>query len=212
MTNGNYLIIIAALIGLFVFRECEHKAEKDQLKDSIVSVKDFMEKELDSYFAGKDIEVQDSVVAHQNLVSSIDEVLADKYIHDTTYLASNTDEFIHRDTVREYFIPKGTKASHEDLWYDIDITLNDSLQIDSLKVRDKIDAVLAWRKPDKSFKWLRKREPIVTVQSYNPYTTIGHVNNLVVKDEKSKFVKVLTSKPMMFLYGVGAAFTYQGFK
>ena len=236
MTNGKYLLIIAGIISLFIFRECEHSSDMKLISLSMESQKNFFEKEMESYFAGEDIKVSDSTTVKQNLVASIEDVLDDKYsnlgdvgsvikvethtvikeviryVHDTTYLSSTTEEFIHRDSVTEHFIAKGSKASANDLWYDINITLGDSLIIDSLLVREKIDAILSWNKPDKSFKFLRKKEPIVTIQSFSPHSNIGYVNNLVVKEKNSKFGNVLTSKPMMFVYGVIGALTYQGLK
>jgi hypothetical protein len=79
-------------------------------------------------------------------------------------------------------------------------------------VRNKIDAILGWQKPDKPLKFLRKAEPVVKINSYNPYSRIGAINNLVVEDERSKFGKVLTSKPMMFLYGVIGGITLLSLK
>ena len=233
MTNGHYLLIIAAIVSLFLMRECEHSSDMKLISQSMESQKAFFEKEMESYFAGEDIKVSDSATVKQNLVASIEDVLDDKYselgdvgsvikvethtvikeviryVHDTTYLSSNTDTFIHRDSVSAHFIAKGSKASHNDLWYDIDVTLGDSLIIDSLLVREKIDAILSWNKPDKSFKFLRKKEPIVTIQSYSPHSNIGYVNNLVVQEKNRNF---LTSKPMMILYGAVGILTYQGIK
>ena len=232
MKTTHWLLIIGVLCGLFIFRECEHSIE---LKDNTESLKAFYEKEKESYFAGKEISVQDRKDVKQNIVASSEDIEAIrnendslrkvksivkvethtkivdriKYKYDTLYLAANLDTFIHRDTVKQYFIPKGSSAGKETLWYDIYTTVGDSLIIDSLKVREKIDVILAYKKPDKSFRFLRTAEPVVSVQSYNPYTNIGMVNNLVVKDEKSKFGKVLTSKPMIFLYGMAAMFTIQ---
>jgi hypothetical protein len=229
MKNNKLIwVVIGIAVAIILFRECEHRSDKKAWKDSTNSLADFLEGEKGSFFAGMDsILVQKEKTVAQNEVLSIDDIeaLADQYpelkdisaiiktelhtmiqdnlgyIHDTVWLSQNTDDFIPRDSVIKYFVPKGTRATKESVWYDIYLTMNDSLQMDSLKVRDKIDAILAWKKPDKKFKWLRKREPIVSIKSYNPYTDIGHVNNLVVKDERSKFVKVMTSKPMMVLYG-----------
>lgn len=239
MKKQGYLVFIVAILALFVFRECEHRSEKKMLAKSMKSQEEFFKKEMDSYFAGMKLEVEDVKNTTQNIVSSIDEIEAIKDLYpefkniesivktelhtnisgslaftppDTIFVPVTTEGMVHIDSINKYYIPRGSKASHDELWYDIAITLNDSLQIDSLRVRDKIDAVLAWKKPDKNFKFLRKRIPVVSVQSYNPYTDIGYVNNLVVKDERSKFAKVLTSKPMMFLYGVGSVFVYQGLK
>jgi len=231
--NRIYLVIIGVIIALLVFRECEHRSDKKAWVESTNSLSDFMEQEKGSFFAGMDsIIVQKEKTVGQNNVLSIDDIeaLAEKYpelkdisaiikteLHtmikdnigyklDTVWLAANTDEFIHRDSVLRHFVPKGSTASKESTWYDIYASIEDSLQIDSLKVRDKIDAILAWKKPDKNFKWLRKRIPVVSVQSYNPYTDIGHVNNLVVRDERSKFAKFMTSKPMMVIYGAAAGY------
>ena len=196
------------------------------------SREDFFELERMSYFDSMDVRIQSIKEAKQNSVLSIDDIEvirnmypgisnieslvktelhsfitgSSTYIYDTVYLAQNNDEYIHRDSVKRNFIPKGTRSIKNDAWYDLSLTIGDSLSIDSLKVREKLDVILGWKKPDKSFKWLRKREPIVSVQSYNPYTEVGYVNNLVVRDERSKFGKVMTSKPMMFIYGLGIGY------
>lgn len=237
MTNGHYLAIILGIVSLFIFRECEHSSDMKLMAQSMESQKEFLKKEMESYFAGMDLKVEDSVTVKQNLVASIEDVLDDKYsdlgdvggvikvethtkiierieyIHDTTYISSVSGDFIHKDSITEHFIAKGSKASASDLWYDINITLGDSLIIDSLLVREKIDAILSYKKPDKSFKFLRKKEPVVTIQSYSPHSNIGYVNNLVVKEDKgSKVGNILTSKPMMIVYGAIGILTYQGLK
>lgn len=228
MTNGSYILIIAVIVGLFIFRECEHSKEIDNMVSTMESRESFFEKEKESFFAEMDIKINDIKESKPNYVVSIDNIDAIRelypdlsnissviktevrteikesieYVYDTTYLALDSNDFIHRDSVIANFIPKGSKVHKNDLWYDLSISLEDSLIIDSLIMRDKIDAVLAWKKPDKNFKFLRKKEPVVSVQSYNPYTKIGYVNNLVVKDERSKFGRIMTSKPMMFMYGI----------
>ncbi len=221
--NKAYLLIIAVVVGLLIFRECEHRSDKKLWEKSMTSLDVFNSMEDSSFFAGKTIEVNDIKDQNQNQVATIEDIesihaqMEDlKYInaliktelhtkiqgnigyrYDTVYLSNNMEEYIPRDSVKKYFLPKGTTASDSTLWYDINITLNDSLQIDSLKVRDKIDVILAYKKP----KWWKLKEPVVRIQSYSPYTDIGYVNNLVVEDEKSKFAKIMTSKPMMVFYG-----------
>jgi hypothetical protein len=219
-----YHIVIGGLILALILNECGHKSSEKAWQESQNSLDNYHRQEDSSYFVGKYIEVNDVKDQVQNNVVSIDDIDALKdefgndlrninailkaelhsmisgnlgYLLDTMYLSADTSLYIHRDSVLKHFVPKNSTASHSELWYDIDVTLADSLRIDSLKVRDKIDVILAYKRP----KWWKAKEPIVRVQSYNPYTTIGSVNNLVVKDERSKFVKVLTSKPMMFLYG-----------
>ena len=202
-----------------MFRECEYSSDKKSWEKSINSVDNYHNQEDSSYFVGKYISVHDTKDQVQKNVVSIDDIddiksqLSDLkninailkaelhsslsttlgYILDTTYLAMDTSLYIHRDSVAKYFVAKGTKSSDSTLWYEINLTLGDSLKIDSLIMREKIDAILAYKRP----KWWKAKEPIVRIQSYNPYTKIGNVNNLVVEDEKSKFVKVLTSKPII---------------
>lgn len=239
MTNGKWLLLVIAVIGISLLRECQHNAKESALEETIASIQSFMETEKESFTAQLEVEVQARKDMEQRFVSTIDDLeeikkqyqgLKDissiikaelhtkikgniEYKHDTTWLTNYPDSLIPIDSVKRHFVPKGTTAEKHDIWYDISLTLDDSLRIDSLLVREKIDAVLGWKKPDdKKFKFLRKRVPVVSIQSYNPYSNIGYVNNLVVKDEKSKFVKVLTSKPMMFLYGVGSLALYQSLK
>lgn len=113
------------------------------------------------------------------------------------------DSLIPVDLVNQFYIPKNSKSSYSDDWIDLAFTIGDSLAVDSIKVRNKIDAVVGWKKSDKAFAFLRKKEPVVEIISYSPYTEIGHINNLTVKPENNnKFLSAITSKPVLFITGV----------
>lgn len=232
MTNGGYLSIIGILIALILFQRFEHRSDMESMKQSFDSLIEFQKNELNSRFAGKDIMVKDIKEMKQNQVASLKELkslnkaysdlkkvnavikaeLATKIkgtikiFYDTTYLSADTGVFIHRDSISKYFIPKQSKALHSEMWYDISTTIGDSLTIDSLNVYNKIDVILGYKKPDKAFKFLRKSEPIVSIQSYNPYSKIENVNNLIVNDNRSKVGKLATSKLAGFTYGILGGF------
>ena len=80
-------------------------------------------------------------------------------------------------------------------------TVGKSFNIDSLILINKFDATLGWKKPDKAFKFLRKSEPVLAFNSYNPYSTAPYINNLVIEDDGTKFGKILLSRPAFFMYG-----------
>ena len=70
---------------------------------------------------------------------------------------------------------------------------------------NKFDVTIGWKKPDKSFKFLRKKIPVVELISYSPYSKINYVNNVVVDDNKSN---IFTSKPAMVVYGAAAGYIF----
>ena len=158
MTNGGYLAIIGAILALFILRECDHKSDRALIEKTIKSQENFFKTELKSYFAGKKIEVNDRKDVVQNEVASTDDIEAIKdlypelkniesliktelhsniggsYVYlppDTIRIPFTPDGMIHKDTIAKYYIAKGSKVKHEELWYDLSISLEDSLIIDS---------------------------------------------------------------------------------
>lgn len=233
MTNGKFTIIIIALIGAFIFRECKHSRDISSMEDSEKALSSFLEKELESSFSDMKNAIAYSVYEmNQNVVKSIDDVKSVKAQYPTLSdsrsivktesifkisgsipiippiksIAGKTDTCISMSFVDSNFIEKGSKASFSSEWYNISITIEDSLKIDSLSVREKIDAVMSWKKSDKAFSFLRKKTPVLSVYSYNPNTGVTFVNNLVVEDKQNVSGKLLLSKPAIFMYGVLAMF------
>jgi len=113
---------------------------------------------------------------------------------------------INRDTVNKYFlrIPKIVSLD-TNKWFSFHVTIDKSLTIDSLKMINKLDASLGWKKPEKRFKFLRKSEPVLALNSYNPYSSIPYVNNFTVEPNGTKAGKILNSRAAWFMYGLGVS-------
>lgn len=111
--------------------------------------------------------------------------------------------YIHRDEVAKNFLRVPAPFEYKDEWFSINGTVNkESTMIDSLSMFNKFDAVIGYKKSEKSFSWLRKKEPVVELTSFSPYTEVTYINNVVVDEKKGKAKSVLLSKPAMLLYGV----------
>ena len=111
-------------------------------------------------------------------------------------------KYIHKDAVDKNFVRIPKKFDYEDDWLSFEGTLNkESLVLDSLFLLNKFDATIGYVKQDVKFSWLKKKEPVVSLKSYNPYTKIVYVNNVVIDNDKGKVGNVLFSKPAMLIYG-----------
>tara|TARA_R110000772_G_scaffold1095_1_gene3854 strand:- start:6120 stop:6836 length:717 start_codon:yes stop_codon:yes gene_type:complete len=227
MTRGGYIFSLIVVILLWGFREWTFHSEKKELTRTISSIQSFFQNERESFMDGKELIAHDLKEMKQLQVASAKEMefLKEQYksfskiqsvikaeitssvkglnipiqIADVNF----PDSLIPVDLVNQFYIPKNSKSSYSDDWIDLAFTIGDSLAVDSIKVRNKIDAVVGWKKSDKAFAFLRKKEPVVEIISYSPYTEIGHINNLTVKPENNnKFLSAITSKPVLFITGV----------
>lgn len=228
MTRGGYISIIVLVVLVWGFREWNFYTEKKSMESSMDSIKSYFEKEKDSFAADRELMVQDVKQMAQLYVSSTEDLnfLKEQYKEFSkiqsvikTEISSSVkglkipiqiadvnfpDSLIPVDIVNQFYIPKNSKSSYSDDWIDLAFELGDSLSIDSIVVRNKIDAVVGWKKSEKSFAFLRKKEPVIDIISYSPYTKVGYVNNLTVEPEnKSKFISTITSKPVILGIGVG---------
>ena len=109
--------------------------------------------------------------------------------------------YVHVDTVSKYFIRTPKKVKYSDDWVSFDATVNKEFTLDSLSLINKFDITIGSKKQDKPLSFLRKREPVVEMKSYNPYSSIPYINNVVFKDDKKGAAKVALSKPAFFVYG-----------
>ena len=111
-------------------------------------------------------------------------------------------DYIHKDDVDKNFIRVPKSFSFEDEWLSFEGTVSrESAVLDSLYLLNKFDATIGYVRPDTTFSWFRKKTPVVSLKSYNPYTKIVYVNNVVVDNDKGKVGNVLFSKPAMLVYG-----------
>ncbi|PHS05099.1 MAG: hypothetical protein COA88_12825 [Kordia sp.] len=116
-------------------------------------------------------------------------------------------QYIHKDTVSMYFLRIPKRFNWEDQWMSISGTIDKNFILDSLKMVNKFDVTLGYKKPDKSFKWLRKSEPVLEFNSYNPYSTVPYINNLVVKKEKKGLARLATSRGACIVYAIALGIT-----
>lgn len=219
------------VLSLLIFRECHHFSnEKSIRKDYRNSIR-FLEQEKKQLHDSDSLKAEEIVIVRQNLASARiasdvlnhnfkrleslvklesktilrDVELKYVYIHDTTYIDRLVmDGELDTSFLNDHYIRIPSKVSKKDEWMSFDATVDKTFKIDSLSMYNKFDAYLGYKKPDKPLKFLRKAEPVLELKSYSPYTKIAYVNNIVVEDKKKG--KFLTSKPAMFLYGIGTGF------
>lgn len=194
------------------------EAEKGQLKNSldlqvadnfimkqnVISeqvAKEQFKKELEGY---KDI----TTYMKSEVMTSIKNLEA-KYESNTNNQFDGIDmkdDYIHKDIVDKNFLRIPESFEYKDEWTTINGTvLKKSTLIDSIGVFNKFDAIIGSKKSEKSFSWLRKREPVLELKSYNPNTQINYVNNITVDNKKGKVGSVLLSPFAMVAYGFIAA-------
>jgi hypothetical protein len=109
--------------------------------------------------------------------------------------------YVHVDTVSKYFIRTPKKVNYSDDWISFDATVNKDFTLDSLSLINKFDITIGSKKQDKPLSFLRKKEPVVEMKSYNPYSSIPYINNVIFKDDKKGAGKIVFSKPAIFAYG-----------
>jgi hypothetical protein len=169
------------------------------LKQNIVTketANKLLEKELKGYKNVKSFVEVKTVTSVKNLTI--------KYVHDTTtYLVSEGGDCISKDSVRNFFVQVPKQFIFEDKWMSLSGKVQkEGLDVDSVKFTNELEVILAYKKAG----IFKKREPVVDIKSYSPYSKIEYANNIVIKDERSKLSKALTSKAAMVGYGILGAF------
>ncbi|MCP3683669.1 MAG: hypothetical protein GY861_13370 [bacterium] len=182
------------------------------LEREIVSVKTFLEEEKNQLISRDSIKAEEIKELNQNLINekSARILLADEYerfksvsshvrFESVTKIDSVFIPFTTTDTLTKYSDCSGDLALN-DGWMNFAGEVDSlGLHIDSLSFVNKFDVTIGKKKSDKPFAFLRKKEYTVELISYNPYTEINYVNNIVV-DEGAKN-KVFNSKPAFMVYG-----------
>lgn len=126
-----------------------------------------------------------------------------RYDHYDTIILNDYTDYVPIDTVKKYFIQIPKKVSFKDQWMSLNATVDTVFQMDSMKFMNKFDVTIGYKKPDKPFKFLRKKEPVVELISYSPYTSVNYVNNITVEDKKSS---IFLSPVATAIYGIGIGF------
>lgn len=109
--------------------------------------------------------------------------------------------YIHRDTIDKYFVRVPQNASFSDKWLSFDATIGHDFKLDSLSTINKFDIIIGYKNQEKPLSFLRKKEPVVEMKSYSPYSSVHYINNVTFKDDRSGAGKLLTSRAAFFGYG-----------
>jgi len=211
---------------LFAMKECSHANE---LEAEVNAVNTFLDIEKQQAIQDSVLHAEDIEEMNQNLMSEISaRILLEKKFEEFQSIQShvkaeiitridtviqyekiespiveNWNDCIPVDTVKEYFIQIPRKAKIEDDWMKLYTTIDTALMIDSMILLNKFDVTIGYKKPDKPLKFLRRKQPVVELKSYSPYSQVNYVNNIVVKGKPDG---VFTSKPAIFGYGFVAGF------
>lgn len=192
------------------------------------SLLSYMEKEKEQMIQSNDLLVQEISIVNQNLVSSTKKVKElsqqfDNYkkiqshikaeilskIEGITIPVITIDKPIYlSDTgctdnkiIKEHFIQIPSKVNFSDTWVSFNGTIGKQFTIDSLSMINKFDVTIGEKKVGKKMLIFNDYEPIVELKSYNPYTTIPYVNNIIVEEKKGKIIKPITLIAVGFATG-----------
>jgi hypothetical protein len=221
-----YILVILVVSALLIFKSCGGKKTEDidgtisflkkrdsvnllkinaqanqivTLRQNLVTeetAKKILEKELKGYKNVKSFVEMKTVTGVKNLTI--------KYVHDTTtFLVSRGGGCMDRDSVINFFVQTPKRFIFEDKWMSLAGKVQkEGIDIDSVKFKNELEVILAYKKAG----IFKKDVPVVDIKSYSPYSTIEYANNIVIKDERSKLSKALTSKAAMIGYGILGAF------
>lgn len=106
---------------------------------------------------------------------------------ETEYVYVPDTNCVPIDTLNKYYtqLPKGVEFKDE--WISFNATVGKKLfTLDSMKVINKFDVTIGERVVGKKFLVFNKKEAVVDLKSYNPYTGIPYLNNIVVEKKETK--------------------------
>lgn len=229
MKDWFYISAIILLIGFLIVRSCEYEKRLENKQTSLERVASF-KAERDSFWSKVDRRATDSVIIDRREVSeeaikqAVDSELGEveqfieaqigsgvsdiKAAYDSDNDTIHDQNCIPVDTVQKYFVRVPEKASFKDEWLTIESTvLRDSLRFDSISMRNRIDATLSVNE-----RIFREDERRLKLNSYSPYSTIDHVNNIEVRRERSKVGNILTSRGAFFVYGVAGGLALENIR
>lgn len=165
------------------------------MKQSIVDdkvVTESLKKELKGY--------KEASLVETRIVTRIDSfriLLHDTVVVDSARLAALNCEYA--DSLLKEFKKKQKFFTFSDNWFTMSGKSSyKEVSFDSLTFKNEFDVILGYKRE----KWYKRSYPVVELKSYNPYSKITYVNNIVVKDKRSKFEKTMLSKPAMLVYGL----------
>ena len=221
------LLIIGAFSVLLLLRECHHSSEIAGKQSDYENLSSFSNKrdsanlsKINSKVADS-IKMSQSIVEYESLSNDLKEELkgykegsltearvitkvkdviiriTDTIEIDQSRLEENNCEYA--DSLLKELKKKNKLFNFKDDWLNIagNYTYNKVL-FDSITFKNEFDVILGYKKE----KWYSKRDPVVELKSYNPYSKITYVNNITVKDDKTPYQKIFTSKPAYLIYGI----------
>lgn len=113
---------------------------------------------------------------------------------ETEYVYVPDTNCVPIDTLNKYYtqLPKGVE--YKDDWISFNATAGKKLfTLDSMSIINKFDVTIGERVVGKKFLVFNKKEAVVDLKSYNPYTGVPYLNNIVVETKKTKpLTKLLT--------------------
>ena len=223
-------IVGCVVLSLLLFQTCENNSD---LKRDLDSTKNFLDVEKDQRISRDSIHAQEMYEMEQNLMSEISarklleeefkrfkeiqshvraelitrvDAMFIPYDPDSNNIINDYADCVPMDTVRKYFIQASKEVNYGDTWFAFSAIVDSlGLTIDSMSMINKFDVTIGWKKPDKPFKFLRKKQPVVELISYNPYTKINYVNNITVEGKQGGILGNILSAGAGFAAGCGVA-------
>lgn len=226
------LLLIGGFLVLFFLRECSHNSELNKKDSDFTSMQDFHKRRDSINLAKINSHAQDSVKMTQTIVeyenlskelkeelkgykdgSSLTETVISSVandiiieIHDTFYVDSVKLRSLGcecADSLLKEFRKKKVFYNFRDEWLNIvgHHTYN-KVSFDTISFRNEFDVIIG----SKREKWYKRRNQVVELKSYSPYTEVVYVNNVVTKDSKTKYQRIFKSKPAYFFYGILGGF------
>ena len=217
------LLIIGALIVLGLIRECQNNSEIGDIRGDYETQIAYQEKRdsaqlaKDKHRANDSIQMAQNIVDYKNLTEKLKKELkgykddvslvevGTKTIIDSFFIESTVEvhDTIHDSIAVPCLDNRKFFYNFKDDWISLKGNYNaKGVLIDTLAIRNEYDVLLGWKKE----KWYKRRNPIIELKSYSPYSDVVYVNNIVVEDRKK--LSVLNSKPAYFIYGALGAFLY----
>lgn len=226
------LLLMGAFLVLFFLRECHHRSEVGNIRSDFSNMQSFHNKRDSANLAKLRVNAADSVKMSQTIVEF--ENLTDElknelkgYKEGAGIVETSVRTVIERVTVVSYdtipidivrldssnceyadslikeFQNKKFFYNFKDDWLTISShhTYN-KLVFDTISVKNEFDVLIGHKKE----KWYSRRYPTVELKSYNPYTDIVYVNNIMTKEHKTNYQRIFNSKSAYLFYGILAGF------
>ena len=219
----NILFVVCLLVGIFLATKCS--GGENTSYESVIS---FYEQEREQLIKDKDILAHQVVTMNQNLVATTEQIKSiSKEFSDYKLIQSVTKAeilskikdievgYITVDNpilvsdsgcipghiVNSNFIQRPSKVSFTDKWVSFDATVGKVFKLDSMSMVNKFDVVIGEKVVGKKLLVFNKIEPVVELKSYNPYSEVPYVNNVVLAGEKKRYGRKLGGLATMFAIG-----------